>query len=1423
MADKKPMEGKKQDDTKPQPVPDIMKLQANDNLGVSLVSAPFDGSNYLTWARSIRFALGARGKEGFIDGTCPKPAQEPTEMEQWRKGDCMVISWILNSITRDIAEAFLYTSSARNLWLDLESRFGQSNGPLLFQIQREICSTSQGNKSIAAYDIKLKKLWDEQLSLDPLPVCSCGAGRKFAEKAEFTQLIQFLMGLNDAYDHVRNQILLMDPLPSMGKAFSMILQVEKQREVNARSIELDKEEAMTVQSADTRRQFVPKNPVKKRNTIDKKQMYCVHCKKTGHLRENCFELNGYPDWYEDLMRQRKGMNKPVTNRSFNACVEDRRRTIQGTSHNDSDLSELIKTEIRKALQNSDISQNYSNSTYADNSVNFAGTLFHKECFVSNENWIMDSGASAHMSMNASLFHNLRNLDIVSSVKLPDGNVYKVRQIGDIRISDKLTLRNVLYTPDFKYNLLSINALCEVGNISVLFTDSQCFVQDLVTEKVIAIGYKRGRLYLLKHSQCSKEQELPKHVAHFQNHVEDQNFVKIKHASLWHNRLGHPSKDVISHLPFKVDIADSVKACETCTLAKQNRLPFQLNENHSENVFDIIHIDVWGPYNQFSITHCIYMLTIVDDCSRATWIYMMMHKSQVPQKLECFLNMIETQFNKRVKRIRSDNGTEFTNKQCQILFKDKGIIHETTCVHSPQQNGIVERKHQHLLQVARSLMFFAKMPQKFWVESLLTATYLINRMPTAVLKWRSPYEILYNKTPEYGHLKTFGCLCFATNVIPHKRKFEPRALRCVFLGYAQGKKGYKVMDLSTNLIHISRDVVFHENTLPFSDIEPIDNSCPLPTITEEDDSHDFQEERQVLEPQEDATGPRRSTRISHKPVWMRDYSCCCYSDCFSDNYTNTVQGCLVEKTCPLQEPKCFSEAQQYMEWKEAMKQEIDALEKNNTWELSALPKGKKPIGCKWVFKTKLKADGSIERHKARLVAKGFNQVEGEDYSDCFAPVAKTVTVRTLLGAATAKGWHLHHLDVNNAFLHGNLEETIYMTPPEGYEVEKGMVCKLKKSLYGLKQASRQWNSEFTERIKGLGFTQSKYDYCLFTKGNNNNFIALLIYVDDVLIAAASKSLIEEVKRYLDNLFTIKDLGEAQYFLGLELFRSQKGLVLSQNKYTQDIVRDVGLSEGKSALTPLPPGLKFSSQPTKPLKDISRYRRLIGRLLYLGFTRPDICFATQQLSQFVQEPCEEHWLAAVHLIRYLKGNATSGLFFPANNETNLTAFSDADWATCSKTRRSTTGYCIFMGACPISWKSKKQSTVSRSSAEAEYRSMAATVCEVVWVNNLLKDLHIQVQTPIPFYCDNKAALHITENPVFHERTKHVEIDCHVVRDKYKEGLISPAYLASKEQVADLFTKVLTGKSFSHLYSKLGLITKDTIPACEGAAKVRVLERV
>ncbi|KAL2231133.1 uncharacterized protein LOC110012714 [Sesamum indicum] len=332
----------------------------------------------------------------------------------------------------------------------------------------------------------------------------------------------------------------------------------------------------------------------------------------------------------------------------------------------------------------------------------------------------------------------------------------------------------------------------------------------------------------------------------------------------------------------------------------------------------------------------------------------------------------------------------------------------------------------------------------------------------------------------------------------------------------------------------------------------------------------------------------------------------------------------------------------------------------------------------------------------------------------------------------------------------------MTAPQGYEIPPGKVCKLEKSLYGLKQASRKWNEEFTNKMKLFGFEQCSHDHCLFIKGTGVNLIALLVYVDDILITSASENSIMIVKNYLDKLFTVKHLGNAKYFLGLELAHSKQGLVVTQHKYAQDIIKDVGLKNGKNSTTPLPPGLKLSADAGAALTDPSRYRRLVGRLLYLGFTRPDLCYVVQQLSQHLQQPCEKHWETAIHVVRYPKGSVSTGLFLPSNTDFSLRVYCDADWAACQTTRKSLTGFCIFMGQTPLSWKTKKQTTVARSSAEAEYRSMATTTCEVTWLIYLLKVLDIQVKQPVPFFCDNKAALHITANPVFHERTKHLEID-------------------------------------------------------------------
>ncbi|KAL0333067.1 UNVERIFIED_CONTAM: putative mitochondrial protein [Sesamum calycinum] len=378
---------------------------------------------------------------------------------------------------------------------------------------------------------------------------------------------------------------------------------------------------------------------------------------------------------------------------------------------------------------------------------------------------------------------------------------------------------------------------------------------------------------------------------------------------------------------------------------------------------------------------------------------------------------------------------------------------------------------------------------------------------------------------------------------------------------------------------------------------------------------------------------------------------------------------------LQEPRFYAQAAKHLEWINAMKAEIQALESNKTWDITSLPEGKKAIGCRWVYKLKLKPDGTIDRYKARLVAISYNQVEGVDFIESFSPVAKAVKVRPMLAVAASEGWYIHQLNVNNAFLHGYLDEEIYMDTPEGYPVPLGHVCKLQKSFYGLKQASRQWNHEFTTKMELFGFKQSKNDYCLFTKLTSASFVALLVYVDDILIAGPSESHISEVKSYLDSLFTIKDLGTTKYFLGLEIARAPEGLALTQSKYIKDILQDMGLQTAKPTTTPLPAGIKFSAQADSALPHLAIYRQLIRRLLYLSFTRPDLSHATQQLMQILQTPCKQHWDAIVHLVRYLKGTPQKGLFFPSGTPLNLKAYCDANWASCMDTRRSLTGYCIL----------------------------------------------------------------------------------------------------------------------------------------------------
>ncbi|KAL2337544.1 hypothetical protein Fmac_011990 [Flemingia macrophylla] len=396
-------------------------------------------------------------------------------------------------------------------------------------------------------------------------------------------------------------------------------------------------------------------------------------------------------------------------------------------------------------------------------------------------------------------------------------------------------------------------------------------------------------------------------------------------------------------------------------------------------------------------------------------------------------------------------------------------------------------------------------------------------------------------------------------------------------------------------------------------------------------------------------------------------------------------------------------------------------------------------------------------------------------------------------AAIRHWPLHQLDIKNAFLHGDLEEDIYMEQPPSFvaQGESGLVCKLHRFLYGLKQSPRAWFGKFSHVVQLFGLKRSESDHSVFyCHTSSEKCVYLMVYVDDIVITGNDASKISQLKVHLFSHFQTKDLGSLKYFLGIEVSQSEEGVIISQRKYALDILKETGLENCKPIDSPMDPNQKLMADQGKPYPDPEKYRRLVGKLIYLTITRPDISFAVGVVSQFMQSPHIDHWNAVMHILKYVKKAQGQGLLYYDKKNTQISGYCDANWAGCPIDRRSTSGYCVFIGGNLVSWKSKKQNVVARSSVEAEYRSMAMITCELMWIKQLLQELRFCEVEQMKLYRDNQAALHIASNPVFHDRTKHIEIDCHFVREKLLSKELRTKFINSNDQLADILTKSLRG---------------------------------
>ena len=1049
-----------------------------------------------------------------------------------------------------------------------------------------------------------------------------------------------------------------------------------------------------------------------------------------------------------------------------------------------------------------------------------------ESYDYREIWIMDTGCSFHMTPRRDWFIDFEERD-VGSVRMANESTSSVKGIGTVRIKTSdgsfVLIKNVRYIPQFSRNLLSLGVFESEG---CSFSSEQGYLKLTKGCRTVLKAKRESNLYFLQGS----------------SHIDEVNLVSVEdETSLWHSRLGHVSQKGIDVLVRKGLIdkkkISTLQFCESCIVGKAHRVSFGSGQHTSKACLEYVHADLWGsPTVPQSLGNCHYFLSIIDDHSRKVWIYFLKTKDQAFDRFADWKTLVEKQSGLKVKTLRTDNGLEFCNKRFDDLCSDQGIARHKTIPYTPQQNGVVERMNRTVLERVRSMLDESGLPKVFWAEAANTAVYLINRTPSAALQNEIPEEIWSKTVPQFGHLKKFGCVCYHHS---DEGKLQPRAKKGIFIGYPTGVKGYKVWSLEDKRSIISTNVTFKEDecykdlkgkssehkesNTNFLDIElSISKEKDMSSGGESQEANqdsvvntdviavESSDSEEDLSDQEGSGGEAvtgsyqlardRSRREPKPPKKLDDY---------------VYLACMVAEDGDMVEPSDYKSAMRdphRKKWILASDDEMDSLQRNHTWDLVKKPKGRAIIGCKWIYKRKPGILGVEDpRYKGRLVAKGYAQKEGVDYNEIFSPVVKHVSIRYLMSIVVQEDMELEQLDVKTAFLHGDLEEEIYMTQPEGYE-EKGKedwVCRLRKSLYGLKQSPRQWNKKFDEFMKEIDFKRSCHDQCVYIKRVGGVFVYLLLYVDDMLLASKDMTIINNIKDQLSSRFEMKDLGAARKILGIEIIRDRaKGtLILSQESYMEKVLKTYSMENAKSVNTPIGAHFKLMSADPKRVRVDEEYMRsvpycnAVGSLMYgmIG-TRPDLAYPVGLVSRFMSDPVREHWDAVKWILRYVNGTRRMSLKFERAEEFKIVGFCDSDFGGDLDRRRSISGYTFLSGGCAISWRSSLQKVVALSTTESEYISLTEASKEAIWLMGLSEEFGYK-QANIEIFCDSQSARALAKNNVHHERTKHMARKLSFVRELVEKGEVQVSKVHTDKNLADTFTKVLPVSKFKHLLSLLG----------------------
>ncbi|GJX33215.1 retrovirus-related pol polyprotein from transposon TNT 1-94 [Tanacetum coccineum] len=920
--------------------------------------------------------------------------------------------------------------------------------------------------------------------------------------------------------------------------------------------------------------------------------------------------------------------------------------------------------------------NSNQANHVQSPKEFAGVI---ESFLTTNvvDWWYDTGCTKHICNSRRMFVSYQKVNELEPMFMGNGTSSKIEGKGKVILKltsgKDLVLSNVLHVPNITKNLISGPILSNKGFKLVIESDK--FV---ITKGGVYVGKGYLDEGLFKLSVVTDDNVINNNNAG----TSTASVYMIDPSFLWHSRLGHVNfrslQRMINLGMLPKCSKDKISKCEICVESKYTSHSHKSVEKSNE-ILGLIHTDLCDFKATPSRGGKNYYITFIDDCSKFCYVYLINTKDEALNMFKTYKAEVENQLDKKIKILRSDRGGEYESNDFAEFCSTFGIVHQTTAPYTPQQNGVAERKNRTLKNMINSMLITSGAPHSLWGEACLAANTILNKISHKKSD-KSPYQLWKGKQPSYKRMKVWGCLAKVQIPLPKRTKLGPKTVDCVYLGPAKNSAAYRFLvyksnieDISNNTIIESAEADFFENIFPYKDKEK-QISNPRKRVMNDQLSQDETDNNSEI-PQENVE-PRRSKRAKVTKDFGPDYM------------TYIVN----------EEPQTYKAAMESSEapyWKEAIQSEIDSIVHNNTWKLVDLPSGHKPIGHKWIFKKKLRPDGTIEKYKARLVAKGYRQKEGQDFFDTYSPVTRITSIRTLIAIAAIHNLIIHQMDVKTVFLNGELDEEIYMQQPEGFVV-KGQdhkVCKLVKSLYDLKQAPKQWHEKFDNTLLSNGFQINECDKCVYIKQYKNAFVIICLYVDDMLIMGTNMDVINQTKKMLHSSFDKKDMGEANVILGIRIQKNSNGYILTQSHYIEKTLKKFGHYDHRPIVTPFDPNVQLKKNKGQ-----------------------NLAYSISQLSRYSHNPGGDHCDALVKVLQYLKHTMAYGLHYTKYPPV-LEGFCYANWISNHNKGKSTSGYVFTLGGAAVSRKSSKQTVNTISTMKAEFLAIDKAVEEAEWLKSFL----------------------------------------------------------------------------------------------------------